>query len=92
MLYEDVKLYMEENINEKEMEIYTTVNKNNGRAEKRICRKTGNTGWIYNKNECKGLCSIFSVERKLVTKNGTYEETSYYITSLCTSPEKLLEN
>ncbi len=28
MLYEDVKLYMKENINEKEMEIYTAVNKN----------------------------------------------------------------
>ena len=88
-LYEDVKLYMEEN--KKEMETYTAVNKNNGRTEKRICRKTGNTGWIYNKNEWEGLCSIFSVERKVVTKNGTSEETSYYITSLCTSAEKLLE-
>lgn len=91
ILYEDVKLYMEENINDKEMEIYTTVNKNNGRTEKRICMKTGNTGWIYNKNEWEGLCSIFSVERKVITKNGTSEETSYYITSLCTSAEKLLE-
>lgn len=91
ILYGDVKLYMEENTNEKEMEIYTTVNKNNGRTEKRICRKTGNTGWIYNKNEWEGLCSIFSVERKVITKNGTSEETSYYITSLCTSAEKLLE-
>ncbi len=34
MLYEDVKLYMEEKDNGKEMEIYTTVNKNNGRTEK----------------------------------------------------------
>ena len=91
MLYEDVKLYMEENINDKEMEIYTTVNKNNGRTEKRICRKTGNTGWISGKNEWEGLCSIFSVKCKVVTKNGTSEGTSYYITSLCTSAEKLLE-
>lgn len=37
------------------------------------------------------LCCIFSVERRVVTKNGTSEETSYYITSLCTSAEKLLE-
>lgn len=58
MLYEDVKLYMEENTNE---------------------------------NEWEGLCSIFSVERRVVTKNGTSEKTSYYITSLCTSAEKLLE-
>ena len=58
MLYEDVKLYMEENTNE---------------------------------NEWEGLCSIFSVEREVVTKNGKSEETSYYITSLCTSAEKLLE-
>ncbi len=58
MLYEDVKLYMEENTNE---------------------------------NEWEGLCSIFSVEREVITKNGKPEETSYYITSLCTSAEKLLE-
>ncbi len=30
MLYEDVKLYMEESTSEKEMKIYTTINKNNG--------------------------------------------------------------
>ena len=34
---------------------------------------------------------LFSVEREVVTKNGKSEETSYYITSLCTSAEKLLE-
>lgn len=60
MLWEDVKLYMEENIKEKEMEIYTTMNKNNGRTEKRICRKTENTGWISNKNEWgKGYAVFF---------------------------------
>ena len=91
MLYEDVKLYMEESTNEKEMETYTAINKNNGRTEKRTCRKTENTGWISGKNEWEGLCSIFSVEREVVTKNGKSEETSYYITSLCTSAEKLLE-
>lgn len=59
MLYGDIKLYMEENTNGKEMEVYTAVNKNNGRTEKRICRKTENTGWIYNKNEWEGLRSNF---------------------------------
>ncbi len=82
---------MEESTNEKEMETYTAINKNNGRTEKRTCRKTENTGWISGKNEWEGLCSIFSVEREVVTKNGKSEETSYYITSLCTSAEKLLE-
>ncbi len=76
MLYEDVKLYMEESTNEKEMETYTAINKNNGRTEKRTCRKTENTGWISGKNEWEGLCSIFSVERRVVTKNGTSEEIS----------------
>ena len=66
MLYEDVKLYMEESTNEKEMETYTAINKNNGRTEKRTCRKTENTGWISGKNEWEGLCSIFSVEREVV--------------------------
>ena len=39
----------------------------------------------------KVLTVFFSVERKVVTKNGTSEEISYYITSLCVSAEKLLE-
>ena len=68
MLYGDVKLYIEENSNEKEMEVYTAINKNNGKTEKRICRKIENTGWISNKNECEGLCSIFPIERIVVTK------------------------
>jgi len=91
MLYGDVRLYMEEMDNMEEMEIFTTVNKNNGRTEKRTCRKTENVGWISSKNEWEGLCSIFCVERKVTTKYGTSEESSYYITSLSASAEKLLE-
>ena len=39
MLYGDIKLYMEENTNGKEMEVYTAVNKNNGRTEKGFAGK-----------------------------------------------------
>ena len=58
MLYEDVKLYMEENTNEKEMETYTAINKNNGRTEKGLAGKQKTQAGFLVKMNGKG-CAVF---------------------------------
>ena len=89
-LYEDVKLFLDEKINEDEIEIAETLEKGRGRIEKRVCRKTNAIEWI-DKSGWRGLKSIFSITRQVETPKGKSEETNYYITSLDISAARLME-
>lgn len=85
-LFEDVKFYFD---NEK-VESFTTLEKNHGRIEKRICRKMSNINWLKKRHNWFGLKSVFSVERIISTPKKTTHETSYYISSLDVGEEKFL--
>jgi predicted transposase YbfD/YdcC len=79
--FDDVKLFLSDKINHDEIEEYTTKEKNGGRIEERICRKSGNVNWSLGNNEWPGIKSFFSVERRITVRDKRSEETTYYISS-----------
>ena len=91
-LLEEAKLFMNDPINAGEIETYeASAEKNGGRIEKRKCRKISDVSWLSMYGEWVGIRSIFSVERTVVTKDKSTDETSYYITSLDVTPDRLMK-
>ena len=88
--YDDIELFIKDDSNRENMEVFTALNKNNGRIEKRICYKILDIDWLPCKNEWSNLNSVFAVERIIETKHGTSTEMSFYISSLLTTAQNLL--
>lgn len=88
-LLEDVRLFFEDQINQDEWEISKTVEKNAGRIEKRICRKSKDISWLK-EYEWPGLQTVFSIERIVETRGHQSRETSYYISSRDASAKQLM--
>ena len=80
-LLEDVELFLKENNDKTEIDEYTTLEKNHGRIEKRICKKINSADWLQDRHNWPGLKTAFSIERIVTKKNKTTKETGYYITS-----------
>jgi len=91
LLYEDVKLFFSDKFNDNQLEICRTAEKNAGRIEERICRKITDLSWLDCRAEWYGLRSVFEVHRITESRKGRSEEKCYYISSLETSAEKLLQ-
>ena len=89
-LYDDVALFFEDSDLRDETEIYTTIEKNKDRLERRVCRKASNIDWLTREHAWPGLRTVFAVDRTITRPKGTTKETSYYISSLNESPERLL--
>ena len=89
-LYDDVALYFEDKDLQNEMEIYTTIEKNKGRIEQRVCRKASNIDWLIRNHSWPGLKTVFAVDRTITKSKGTTKETSYYISSSDDSADRLL--
>lgn len=90
LLLENVRLFLEDSINNDEILTFQTIEKNGGRIEKRLCKVTSNIQWIENIKDWSGIQSVFSVQRTITTKHGVTQETSYYISSLPADAKKLL--
>lgn len=90
-LYNDIVLFYSEGDNNDLLECYTTLEKNAGRIEKRICRKITDLSWLEEGEKWQGLKSIFSIERIVDVRGQINTETSYYISSLDASPKRLME-
>lgn len=91
LLFEDVELFFKEDINNDSITECETVEKNGGRIEKRICRKTNDISWLCSKKDWEGLTTVFSVRRIVTTKGMTSDETSFYISSLDSDAKELLK-
>jgi predicted transposase YbfD/YdcC len=93
ILHEEIADYINDCVTDKTIEVQTaqTAEKNRERHERRICYKAPDIGWLESKEEWPGLKTAFAIYRKTVTKKGTYEETSYYISSKNETPERFLE-
>lgn len=76
-LHDDVELFANSKVNSENMEKSTTIEKNGGRIEKRICTKITDISWLEVKKDWSGLKSVFTVRRVVTTKNITTDETSY---------------
>jgi len=88
--YDDVELFINDEINSSSIETFETIEKNGGRIEKRICKKVTDISWLEAQSEWVGLQSVFSVRRLITVKGITADETCYYITSLDSGAEELL--
>ena len=89
-LLEDVRLFFEDPSNRDEWETSQTVEKNVGRIEKRICRKSKDISWLK-EHKWPGLQSVFSIERIVETRGHSSRETSYYISNRDASARQLME-
>ena len=89
-LCENVKLFFEDPINDADIKVFETFEKNGGRIEKRVCRATDNVGWLPDLPVWAGLQTVFSVTRTTISKGKTTEEVGYYISSCDCNPENLL--
>ena len=89
-LLEDVQLFFRDQSNQTVWESIETVEKNAGRIEKRICRKTKDIAWLK-EHKWPGLQSVFAIERIVETRGHLTQETSYYISSRDTSAKQLME-
>ena len=64
-----------------EIDEYTTLEKNHGRIEKRICKKINSADWLQERHNWPGLKTALSIERFVTRKNKTSGEIGYYVTS-----------
>lgn len=88
-LLEDVEFFINETNDKEEIEEYTTLEKNHGRIEKRICKKIISGEWLKERHNWPGLKTAFSIERIITKGNKTSNETGYYITSSDKSAQSL---
>jgi len=93
IFFEEIKSYIDDCIEDKniEVETATTTEKNKDRLEQRTIYKAPNLDWLANKDEWSGLKTAFCVQRKITTKRGVSNETSYYIASIDLPAARLLE-
>lgn len=89
-LHEDVALFFSDTDSEDLLECHTTIEKNAGRIETRICRKITDISWLA-EHKWPGLRSVFSIERLVDTRGRVSRETGYYISSLEAPPQRLME-
>ena len=87
-LLADIRLFFE-NADEEDLETFQTVEKNAGRIETRICRKIRDISWL-NEHKWPGLQAVFSIERCVEVRGHSSRENSFYISSLDSSPERLM--
>lgn len=90
-LYEDIVLFCGDTSKDDLLECHTTVEKNAGRIEKRICSKIIDISWLEGREKWPGLKSVFSIERIVDVRGHMSKETNYYISSLDASPQRLME-
>lgn len=85
----DVSCYFKDN-SEDFMATFEHHDKGHGRIESRICRVFEDVGWLNEQHNWPGLKSVIAVTRRTITNNKETQEVQYYISSLKTSPERLL--
>lgn len=83
--------YMDESDKDCEYEIYSTLEKNHGRIEKRTCYVLKEVEFFTNYlAEWKGLKKIFAVKREIEKEGKKTQEISCYLSSKNAGAEKLL--
>jgi len=90
-LYEDVSLFINDDVNKATLEKVTEVEKGHGRIESRTCSKATDIKWLEGRTEIKGIKTVFAINRVIATKHKTSDETNYYIASADLSADELLK-
>jgi predicted transposase YbfD/YdcC len=88
-LFDDVKLYFEDEVLLGKSEYHKTLEKARGGVELREYWQTEDIDWLSQKGDWAGLKSI-AMTRNTITKNGnTTIETRYFISSLATDAKEI---
>lgn len=83
--------YMDESDKDCEYEIYTTIEKEHGRIEKRTCYVLNEVAFFTDYlAKWKGLKKIFAIKREIEKNGKKTKEISCYLSSKNVSAEKLL--
>ena len=91
-LRNDVRTFFTNPDNVDKIEVFESpVEKRRGRIEQRIFQRVTDITQFNSIENWMGIKSIFAVRRIVTTKNGVSDETSYYISSLDSSPQILLK-
>ena len=91
-LKQDIESYIQDEDLRKAMNASATLEKNGGRIERRIAFTTGDVGWLFGKEEWKGLACIGAINTQFTTKKGTTNEWHYYISSRRLTADELLKH
>jgi predicted transposase YbfD/YdcC len=91
-LHDEVSLYLDDCISSPDIKVdtATTIEKNGGRIETRVCHKSPSMDWFENGSDWAGLSCSFAIDRTFKTAAGSSFERSYYISSKDASPGELL--
>lgn len=85
-LYNDVKLYLDDIVKDKEVikssDYYKTTEKGHGRIEIRKCVISEEIGWLHNKSEWEGLHGIGAIYCE-IEENGKKSKQSHYFIYSC---------
>ena len=86
--FENVLLYFSEN--QLGMSCARTIEKNRGQVEIRTCTKVEDISWLVQRDEWKGLKSLFRIYSEIIKEKEISKESRYYITSLSVEANELL--
>lgn len=89
-LHDDVALYFQSIPDNAKIETFSISEKNGGRIEKRICRKTTQIAWLDNRGKWAGLRAIVEVERIVTFKRKRPRSEVTIFSSANASAEQLL--
>jgi len=91
-LKNDLEEYVQDDNLRKNMDAFTTREKNGGRIEVRSGFVTRDIGWLYGKSGWKNLTCIGAINRQFTYKGKTTDEWHYYISSRGLTAESLLKH
>jgi len=92
MLKKDIEDYAKDEKLRKNMETFSTCEKNGGRIEVRKGFVTHDIDWFADKSEWKSLSCIGAINRQFTYKGKTTDEWHYYISSRKLTAEELLKH
>ena len=94
-LYEEISSYFDEasqhDIEDYDIDTCETVDGGHGRVETRRCYVCSKIDWLEEKKNWQGLASIVKVESERCVDDVTSNENRYYITSLKSNPDHILQ-
>ena len=88
MLYEDVKLYLDDPAQDENGLCHQGVDGDHGRIETRTASVAHDIDWLQGRHRWPGLAAIGKVVAMRETRTGTTTETRYYIMSAKLSPQR----
>jgi predicted transposase YbfD/YdcC len=91
-LKEEIEDYVQDEGLRKTMDSFSSIKKQGGRIERRVAYSTGDTEWLFGKEEWPGLVCVGAVNTQFTTKKGVTNEWHYYISSRGLTAEALLKH